>query len=77
MVWTDSRAVPVLLSDFEPAPRPVILHGDLWSGNIGYDKSTNSPVIYDGSSYYGHGEADLGIARMFGGERPSKGPELH
>lgn len=25
-------------------------------------------MIFDPASYYGHGEADLGIARMFGGE---------
>ena len=58
----------MLLSDFEPAVKSVILHGDLWSGNVGYDRITESPVIYDPSSYYGHGEADLGIARMFGGQ---------
>lgn len=52
------------MSDFKPPPEPVILHGDLWSGNIGYDKSRGLPIIFDPSSYSGHGEADLGIARM-------------
>ena len=64
----DDRAVPKLLSDITPAPRPVILHGDLWSGNVGYDKKTSSAVVFDPSSYWGHNEAELGITRMFGGE---------
>ncbi|KAI6109356.1 Fructosamine/Ketosamine-3-kinase [Pisolithus croceorrhizus] len=46
---------------------PVLLHGDLWSGNTGTDRKTGQPVIFDPSSYYGHGEADLAIARIFGG----------
>ncbi|KIY50439.1 fructosamine kinase [Fistulina hepatica ATCC 64428] len=46
---------------------PVILHGDLWSGNAGVDKATGEPIIFDPSSYYGHNEADLSIARIFGG----------
>lgn len=68
-LWEDMkrRAVPLLLHSFSPAPQPVILHGDLWSGNAGYDETTSSPVIFDPASYYGHNEADLGITRMFGG----------
>lgn len=59
--------VPLLLHSFSPAPQPVILHGDLWSGNAGYDETTCTPVIFDPASYYGHNEADLGITHMFGG----------
>ncbi|TRM65877.1 Fructosamine/Ketosamine-3-kinase [Schizophyllum amplum] len=50
---------------------PVILHGDLWSGNAGTDKATGEPAIFDPSSFYGHNEFDLAIARVFGGFRPS------
>jgi len=46
--------------------KPSLLHGDLWSGNFNSDLDGN-PVIFDPASYYGHNEADLGIARMFGG----------
>ncbi|KAJ7492430.1 fructosamine kinase PKL/CAK/FruK [Mycena latifolia] len=38
--------------------QPVLLHGDLWTGK---------PIIFDPASYYGHNEADLAIARIFGG----------
>ncbi|WRT69381.1 uncharacterized protein IL334_006365 [Kwoniella shivajii] len=61
------KAIPLLLNSFDPPPKPVILHGDLWSGNKGYDTITSSAVIYDPASYYGHNEADLGITHMFGG----------
>jgi len=30
---------------------PVLLHGDLWSGNTGTDRSTGQPVIFDPASY--------------------------
>lgn len=48
---------------------PALLHGDLWSGNIGQVQGT--PVIFDPSSFYGHSEFDLSISNMFGGF-PSK-----
>lgn len=64
------RAVPLLLSDIDPPPKPVILHGDLWSGNVGLDSKSKSPVIFDPACYHGHNEADLGITHMFGGEYP-------
>ncbi|KAF9535639.1 fructosamine kinase PKL/CAK/FruK [Crepidotus variabilis] len=57
--------VPKLLGSLNV--EPVILHGDLWSGNAGVDRSSGQPVIFDPASYYGHNEADLSIARMFGG----------
>jgi len=50
--------------------RPSLLHGDLWSGNHGVDSRTGLPSVYDPAAYYGHDEADFGIARMFGGLSP-------
>ncbi len=47
--------------------QPAIVHGDLWSGNAGVDAETSQPVIFDPSSFYAHGEYDLGIMHMFGG----------
>lgn len=46
---------------------PSVLHGDLWSGNYGAVGDESVPVIFDPAVYYGHHEADLGIAKMFGG----------
>ncbi|KAL0565606.1 hypothetical protein V5O48_016416, partial [Marasmius crinis-equi] len=57
--------------------KPVVLHGDLWSGNAGTDSATGEPVIFDPSSYYGHNEADLAIARIFGGFPKSFYAEYH
>jgi len=46
-------------------PRPSLLHGDLWSGNLGSDSAGN-PVIYDPACYYGDHEADLAMMELFG-----------
>ncbi|KAI0094296.1 fructosamine kinase PKL/CAK/FruK [Irpex rosettiformis] len=59
------RVIPALLGSV--VIEPVLLHGDLWSGNVGVDTDTGEPVIYDPSAYFGHNEADLAIARIFGG----------
>lgn len=53
-----------LLSGHSPAPS--LLHGDLWSGNAGFDSSGN-PLIYDPAVYYGDREADLAMTELFGG----------
>lgn len=48
------------------APAASLLHGDLWSGNLGYD-GHGQPVIYDPAVYYGDREADLAMTELFGG----------
>lgn len=45
--------------------QPSLLHGDLWSGNVG--RCDGRPVVFDPASFYGHSEFDLAIAGMFGG----------
>lgn len=62
------RVIPLLLDDIQPKPRPVVIHGDLWSGNVGVNRDTGLPVIFDPSSCYAHNEFELGICSMFGGE---------
>ncbi|KAJ7705979.1 fructosamine kinase PKL/CAK/FruK [Mycena rosella] len=63
------NVIPKLLGSLEA--RPVLLHGDLWSGNMGAEATSGEPVIFDPASYYGHNEADLAIARIFGGVHQS------
>ena len=47
-------------------PKPSLLHGDLWSGNYGYDE-VGEPVIFDPAVYYGDREADIAMTELFGG----------
>eukprot|EP00931_Biecheleriopsis_adriatica_P030279 TRINITY_DN17861_c0_g1_i2.p2 TRINITY_DN17861_c0_g1~~TRINITY_DN17861_c0_g1_i2.p2 ORF type:complete len:122 (+),score=22.21 TRINITY_DN17861_c0_g1_i2:730-1095(+) len=39
---------------------PSVLHGDLWSGNIG--SADGKPTIFDPAVYYGHHEAEWGMS---------------
>lgn len=52
----------------EHTPAASLLHGDLWSGNIGFnpDKSLSYPMIFDPASYYGDAETDLAMTELFG-----------
>ena len=47
-------------------PRPSLLHGDLWSGNMAFGPD-GEPVIFDPATYRGDREAEFGLAEMFGG----------
>lgn len=47
--------------------QPSLIHGDLWSGNAGWDTDTDQPSIFDSSASYSHNEMELSIMRMFGG----------
>ncbi|KAL2759716.1 hypothetical protein ACRALDRAFT_1067546 [Sodiomyces alcalophilus JCM 7366] len=50
---------------------PVVIHGDLWSGNHSRGRIAGQggveEVVFDPSAVYGHSEYELGIMRMFGG----------
>jgi fructosamine-3-kinase len=71
-----SAVVPRLLRDghlkshYGTPIAPVVVHGDLWSGNHGTGSIGGGgieEVVYDPSSTYAHSEFDLGIMKMFGG----------
>ena len=56
--------IPQLLEGHKPDAS--LLHGDLWSGNVGFTTCGN-PAIYDPASYYGDRETDLAFSEYFGG----------
>lgn len=91
---TISEVVPRLLGDRHlgggKGVLPVVVHGDLWSGNKGHGSfvgrnDADSPeaaggleeVVFDPSSCYAHSEYDLGIMKMFGGFSSAFFKEYH
>ena len=46
-------------------PVPSLLHGDLWTGNVGFD-SAGQPVLYDPAVYFGDRESDIAMSELFG-----------
>ncbi|KAI2632396.1 fructosamine kinase [Hypoxylon sp. NC1633] len=69
---TASVVVPRLIGDDHvKGVFPVVVHGDLWSGNHGRGRIAGQggveEVVFDPSAVYGHSEYELGIMRMFGG----------
>ncbi|KAL9110826.1 MAG: hypothetical protein Q9227_004626 [Pyrenula ochraceoflavens] len=65
--------------------KPVVVHGDLWSGNEGTALVTDyqtqeqavEDMVFDPSACYAHSEFELGIMRMFGGFGGSFMKEYH
>jgi protein-ribulosamine 3-kinase len=83
---TASKVVPRLIGDDHlnngQGVTPVVVHGDLWSGNasvgvIGSEKGEPENVAYDSSACYAHSEFELGIMKMFGGFGGSFLQEYH
>lgn len=74
---TASRVVPRLIGDdtIRGGITPVVIHGDLWSGNHSTAQIAGQggieEVVFDPSAVYGHSEYELGIMKMFGGFGPS------
>lgn len=50
----------------EYVPEASLLHGDLWSGNIGFLEN-GEPVIFDPAVYFGDRETDIAMSELFGG----------
>lgn len=57
-------AIPALFDDGY-APRPSLVHGDLWSGNWGMLED-GAPVVFDPCVSYSDREADLAMTELFG-----------
>ncbi len=45
---------------------PSLLHGDLWNGNVGFEKN-RQPILFDPDVFYGNREMDIAMTLLFGG----------
>lgn len=61
-----TQKIQHLLSHHQP--RPSLLHGALWSGNVA--NSACGPICYDPASYWGDRECDIAMTELFGGFKP-------
>ncbi|MGX9351625.1 fructosamine kinase family protein [Shimia sp. W99] len=53
------------LPDLLPAtPPPAFVHGDLWSGNVLFDRNGKAWLV-DPACYFGHSEVDLAMLHLF------------
>ncbi len=57
-------------------PTNTLIHGDLWSGNIGIEKSGKG-VIFDPASWWADNEVDIAMTKLFGGFRKEFYEEYH
>ena len=57
-------------------PINTLVHGDLWSGNVGIDKSGKG-VIFDPASWWADNEVDIAMTKLFGGFRKEFYEEYH
>jgi len=57
-------------------PINALVHGDLWSGNAGMEKSGKG-VIFDPASWWADNEVDIAMTKLFGGFRTEFYEEYH
>ncbi len=61
-----THVVPQVLGPLEAEGRtvkPILIHGDLWDGNIGTDFEDGEIYVFDASVYYAHNEMEIAIWR--------------
>ncbi|KAG8158033.1 hypothetical protein KVR01_012305 [Diaporthe batatas] len=60
------HTIPRLLGALQAEGRvltPCLVHGDFWQENLGINKDTGEPMLYDPSLFYGHNEFEIGMWR--------------
>ncbi|ETS84561.1 hypothetical protein PFICI_02586 [Pestalotiopsis fici W106-1] len=60
------KVCPRLLRPLETRGRsiqPVLIHGDLWIGNMGTQAGSEDPLMFDSSAFWGHNEYELSYMR--------------
>ncbi|RTE75721.1 hypothetical protein BHE90_009831 [Fusarium euwallaceae] len=65
------KVIPRLLRPLETGGRsikPVLLHGDLWLGNVSRQADSGNPLMFDASAFWGHNEYELATLRLVGGD---------
>ena len=60
----EDRGRPPARSDPGQRPRPALLHGDLWKGNVLFGMGTAH--LIDPACYHGDAEVDLAMLELFG-----------
>lgn len=53
------KVIPRLLRPLETGGRklnPVLIHGDLWLGNVSIKDGSDDPLMFDASAFWGHNE---------------------
>lgn len=64
-VHAPAEAAVARLPDLIPPGPPVLVHGDLWWGNVVW-ATHGRPAVIDPSVHAGHGEEDLAMLALFG-----------
>ena len=62
----DLHRICAKLAELIPPNNPVLLHGDLWSGNVIADDQ-GDPALIDPAAYWGWHTTDLAMSTLFGG----------
>ncbi|RKL12124.1 hypothetical protein BFJ70_g16313 [Fusarium oxysporum] len=65
------KVIPRLLRPLETNGRkvtPVLIHGDLWLGNVSVKEGTDDPLMFDASAFWGHNEYELSYMRPLGND---------